>query len=92
VDDYLEEMVRAGERPFQDALADANLRAQLLKSLTAMRQARDISQTEVARRMGTTQSAISDLEGGGTDPRISTLQRYARAIGCQVILTWEATE
>jgi transcriptional regulator with XRE-family HTH domain len=34
--------------------------------------------------MRTTQSAISDLENGSTDPRLSTLQRYARAVGCQL--------
>jgi transcriptional regulator with XRE-family HTH domain len=40
-----------------------------------------LSQTAVARRMGTTQSAVSDLERSGSDPRVSTLMRYARALG-----------
>jgi transcriptional regulator with XRE-family HTH domain len=37
--------------------------------------------------MRTTQSAISELEKGNTDPRISTLQRYARAVGAHIDLT-----
>ena len=40
-----------------------------------------LSQTDIAKRMGTTQSAVSDLERSGADPRISTLMRYARALG-----------
>jgi transcriptional regulator with XRE-family HTH domain len=47
-----------------------------------MRGEQGISQAEVASAMGTTQSAVSDLERGATDPRLSTLQRYARAVGC----------
>lgn len=40
-----------------------------------------LSQADVAGRMGTTQSAVSDLERSGADPRVSTLMRYARALG-----------
>jgi predicted transcriptional regulator len=38
-----------------------------------------LSQAEVARRMGTTQSAIARLEAGGRLPSLRTLERYARA-------------
>jgi transcriptional regulator with XRE-family HTH domain len=31
--------------------------------------------------MGTTQSAVSELERAEADPRLSTLQRYARSVG-----------
>jgi transcriptional regulator with XRE-family HTH domain len=51
-----------------------------------------ISQATVAKRMGTVQSAVSELEGGGPQPRISTIQRYARAIGCRVVLRYEVVE
>src|SRR5262245_8585878 len=44
------------------------------------------SQTAVARSMGTTQSAVSDLEHGRVDPRLSTLQRYARAVGGRITI------
>ena len=43
-----------------------------------------LTQRDVAERMGTTQSAVSDLEAGRTDPRWSTVQRYAAAIGARV--------
>ena len=41
-------------------------------------------QRDVAEAMGTTQSAISELESGRVDPHLSTLQRYARAVGAQL--------
>lgn len=53
---------------------------ELIGRLAAMRQARDLSQTEVAARMGTSQSAVARLESGKADVRLSTLTRYAAAV------------
>ncbi len=61
-------------------------RRRLVTELTAERQAARLSQTEVAARMGTSQSAVARLESGDADARASTLERYAAAIGCQI--TW----
>ena len=61
------------------AYEDALLRDELVASLVKARKRR--SQKAVAAAMGTTQSAISDIENGRVDPRLSTLQRYARAAG-----------
>ncbi len=43
-----------------------------------------ISQTELAKRMGTTQSAIARLEGGGTRPTLVTLEKLATAVGAHL--------
>ncbi len=43
-----------------------------------------LSQTEVAAQMGTSQSAVARLEAGEADMRLSTLERYAAAVGCEV--------
>jgi ribosome-binding protein aMBF1 (putative translation factor) len=59
-------------------------RRRLVSDLTAQRQAAGLSQTEVAARMGTSQSAVARLESGAADARASTLERYAAAIGCQI--------
>lgn len=53
----------------------------LAEALVARRLATGLSQTEVAARMGTSQSAVARLESGGADVRLSTLERYAEAIG-----------
>jgi hypothetical protein len=64
----------------------AEERRRLVTDLTAERQAARLSQTVVAARMGTSQSAVARLESGEADTRASTLERYAAAIGRQ--LTW----
>ena len=65
----------------------ATERAGLVRELIAERQAAGLSQTTVAARMGTSQSAVARLESGATDVRASTLERYAAAIGGEI--TWK---
>jgi predicted transcriptional regulator len=43
-----------------------------------------LSQTEVAARMGTSQSALARLESGRSDARMSTVARYAEALDADV--------
>jgi hypothetical protein len=62
----------------------AGERRRLISALTTQRQAAGLSQTQVAARMGTSQSAVARLEAGGADVRASTLERYAAAIGSQI--------
>jgi len=64
----------------------AEQRAGLVRELVAERLRAGLSQTEVAARMGTSQSAVARLEAGATDARASTLERYAAAVGGQI--TW----
>ena len=51
-----------------------------------------LSQTEVAARMGTSQSAVARIEAGATDVRLSTLLRYAEAIGHELDLRIQAKD
>ncbi len=62
----------------------AGERRRLVGELAAQRQAAGLSQTQVAARMGTSQSAVARLEAGGADVRASTLERYAAAIGSEI--------
>jgi predicted XRE-type DNA-binding protein len=80
IEHYIEEQLPDPE--FEAAYEDARIRSHLLKKLVERRKVRGLSQAQIAARMETTQSAVSDLENGATDPRLSTLQRYSRAIGC----------
>jgi len=61
-------------------------RRALAEELIERRVTLGLSQTEVAARMGTSQSAVARLEAGETDVRLSTLERYAAAVG--EVLDW----
>ena len=68
----------------------ARQRVGLVRELVEQRQAAGLSQTEVAARMGTSQSAVARLESGATDVRASTLERYAAAVGGEI--NWSLNE
>ena len=61
-------------------------RESLAEALVARRVTLGLSQTEVGARMGTSQSAVARIETGQGDLRLSTLERYATAVG--QILDW----
>jgi ribosome-binding protein aMBF1 (putative translation factor) len=73
-------------RADEQAARMAEGRSRLVRELAEQRQAAGLSQTEVAARMGTSQSAVARLESGTADVRASTLERYAAAVGGQI--TW----
>ena len=90
-DDYISD--NSSELDFDDflndpeikvAFEDAQMRSDITERLREARKEGKISQRAVAEAMGTTQSAVSDFERGETDPQLSTIQRYARAVGATV--------
>lgn len=76
----------AADPAFAEGVADIAHRNRVLRSLISQRKSLNITQTDVAKAMGTTQSAVSDVESGGNDLHLSTLQRYARAVGAELDL------
>ena len=62
-------------------------RRALTDELVTRRTRLGLSQTQVAARMGTSQSAVARLESGDADIRLSTLERYAAALDMQ--LDWK---
>jgi transcriptional regulator with XRE-family HTH domain len=59
----------------------ARRRRELVEELVEARREQGLSQTEIAARMGTSQSAVARLERGELDVRLSTVERYAAAVG-----------
>jgi transcriptional regulator with XRE-family HTH domain len=53
-----------------------------------MRSAAGLSQTELASRLGTTQSAIARWETSEVSPRLDTLARIADACGLEAHIVW----
>lgn len=57
----------------------------LVRELLRARVEAGLTQDAVAASMGTTKSAISRLESiDGPSPSVTTLERYAKAVGCEV--------
>lgn len=54
------------------------------KIIEDARKKANITQAELARRIGSNRSYISRVENGQTDPRSSTLYRIMNALGCQI--------
>ena len=82
-----------------ELLANADTRAayesqadefDMARELIAARSRAGLTQTDVAERMGTTQSVIARLEGGTRIPSLRTVQRYAEAVGARAVVRIES--
>lgn len=74
-------MTPAERAEYDAAAADVDLALDLAQLVYDARTAAGLSQTELARRMGTSQATISQIEGGGQVPTVATLAKVARATG-----------
>jgi predicted transcriptional regulator len=61
----------------------------LIRELLNARTRAKLSQAQVAKRMGTSQSAIARIESGRT-PSLTTLRKYAKAVGRKVEIKLKA--
>jgi transcriptional regulator with XRE-family HTH domain len=73
---------------FRDEYARADDEFKLIEELVRARAAAKLTQTELAERLGTTQSAVARLEGGGVSPSFTTLRRYAEATGTRLTVAF----
>ena len=48
-----------------------------------------LTQEQVAQRMKTTQAVVARLEGGGSKPSTRTLEKYAKATGNRLRISFE---
>lgn len=84
--DHKSFLAKAKARRGFDAAYDAlELEYSVVDQLLKARTRAGLTQDVVAERMGTTKSAISRLESAGKHtPSLSTLRRYAQAVGCEL--------
>ncbi|QDP44161.1 helix-turn-helix DNA binding domain protein [Gordonia phage JuJu] len=66
----------------RNELAEAD--DQLLEDLVQLRKDKGLTQAMVAARMGRDKAAVSNFERLSADPHLSTVRRYAAAIGARV--------
>ena len=82
-------MKRPGYRRAYEALEkEFSLTAALIEA----RVRAGLTQEQVATRMKTTQAVIARLEGGGSRPSTRTLERYAKATGSRLKISFEPIE
>lgn len=63
------------------AYAEADAEFAVIEAMIRARAEAGLTQEALAERMGTTQSAVARLEGGGVSPTVETLRKYAKAVG-----------
>ncbi|HWV00731.1 MAG TPA: helix-turn-helix domain-containing protein [Devosia sp.] len=69
---------------FRADYAKADAEYAVIEALIRARTKAKLTQSELAQRIGTTQSAIARLEGGRVSPSLATLRRYAEATGARL--------
>lgn len=73
------------KKGFREAYDDLEDEYALVREMLAARSRSGLTQEAVAELMGTTKSAISRLEASGKHaPSITTLKKYAQAVGCHL--------
>ena len=78
----LDEVFAGSERDprFRSAFAQADLEVRLAVQISRARVKAGLSQRELARAIGTTQSVVSRIERGGQNLTIRTLRKIAEAL------------
>lgn len=69
---------------FAAAWEAGEVRDSIIGALLARRQELGLTQAAVAASMGIAQATVSQFESAETDPRLSTLTRYAKAVYCTI--------
>ena len=74
------------QHEYDQAYAAAALAGELAELVYNLRDQAGLTQAELAKRMGTTQSSIARIDSGGSLPTVEMLARLARAIGISLRL------
>ena len=86
-DEHLKEMLKNPE--FRKEWEDSEVEYQLGRKLIEARLKRNISQRELAKKVGTSQAAISRIEAMNSNPSIGLLKRLAEALGTKLKIGFE---
>jgi transcriptional regulator with XRE-family HTH domain len=81
--DRLIDELAEGDPSITARVAAALERRELARQLAERRRSAGLTQSEVAERMGTSQGQVTRFESGA-DTRLSTVARYAAAVGMKV--------
>ena len=74
------------DHQFQQEWDNLELRYTIIKQLIKLRNSYNLSQTQLAKKIGTTQSVISRIENGSVNIGIDFLEKVAKAFNKKVEL------
>ena len=80
---------RMDEPGAAEAYDAARLAFELGRSVRELRERQGLTQTQLARAAGMTQSAVARFEAGGTVPTLSILERLAAALDVSLKVGFE---
>jgi ribosome-binding protein aMBF1 (putative translation factor) len=72
---------------YAHAYSQADLAGRLAEMVYSIRTGVGLTQSELARRMGTTQSSIARLEGAAHVPTLDLLMRLGTATGTPIVIS-----
>lgn len=85
--------VISGDETFAQRVEERLQSRRIIKSLIARRVSRGLSQSQIARELGCTQSRVSKIENGfDAELKLEELEAYAKALGCDVTLQFARRE
>jgi len=61
----------------------------VIRQVINLRLQRNLTQTQVARKMNTTQSAIARLESGSTNPTVNLLNKLAKSLDSRLNISFQ---
>ncbi len=86
------EELRSNDPELQSEYERQAPRFRALSALIALRQELNVSQAELARRMGVSQPVVAKLESGEGNVKIDTLARAAAALGRELEVTFSVPQ
>ncbi len=81
---HLDEKLK--EKEFKDGWDKSTLRYTVIKELIKLRNSYSLTQTEFAKKVGTTQAVISRIEAGSVNVGIDFLEKTAKAFDKKIEL------
>ena len=84
--DWKEHRGRRNTEAFRSAYLERRLELELAAKFQELRLRKGMSQARLAHLLGTQQSAIARLEGGGDNITISRLQKIANLLGAELTI------
>lgn len=80
---------RMAEPEARRGYEQARFAFELGERIRTLREDHGVSQSQLAKRIGSTQPSIARLEGGGVTPSLETLDRIASALGLDLVVRFD---